>query len=143
MGRTSKRSPERREAILNALRAGNTRRAAAAFAEVDQNTFYRWLDDDGTFRDDVVKAEGDAEVRFLTQVAKAATNGTWTAAAWWLERRHPEDYALRQRIDSRMELTGRDGGPVEIIEGGWSDHERMALKAAITRELAAREETPA
>ena len=34
---------------------------------------------------------------------------TWTAAAWILERRQPERWARRER----MELTGAGGGPVE------------------------------
>ena len=104
MGRTSKRSPEREQAILNALRLGNTRRNAAAYAEIDQNTFYRWLDEVGTFRDAVVKAEADAEARFLGQIAKAAADGTWTAAAWWLERRRHEDFRKREQLEVTFDL---------------------------------------
>jgi transposase len=33
----------------------------------------------------------------------------WQAAAWILERRHPDRWGRRERV----ELTGRDGGPVE------------------------------
>jgi hypothetical protein len=31
-------------------------------------------------------------VRFVAQIARAAQDGTWQAAAWWLERRRPLDY---------------------------------------------------
>lgn len=103
MGRTSKRSPERELAIVNALRLGNTRRASAAYAEVDHATFYRWLED-ATFRDAVEKAEADAETRFLAQVAKAAADGTWQAAAWWLERRRHEEYARREKVEMTVDL---------------------------------------
>lgn len=84
--------------VLEALRAGNTRRAAAAYAKIDQNTFYRWLDK-GTFRDDVEKAEADAEVRALAIIIRAAQGGTWQAAAWWAERRRPDDYGRRDKLD--------------------------------------------
>jgi len=136
MGRRTKATDGRVEGILNALRAGSTRRAAAAFGEIDRATFYRWLDSDASFRDSVEKAEGAAEFRFTAQVAKAATTGTWQAAAWWLERRHPEDYALKQR----MEMTGKDGGPMEHkdVTDGLSDHEKQALSRAIRDELARR-----
>lgn len=129
MGRTSKRTPQREQAILNALRLGNTRRNAAAYAEVDHATFYRWLASDATFRDAVEKAEADAEARFLGQIAKAAADGTWTAAAWWLERRRHEDYRKRDGV----EITGRDGGPIESrdVTGTLSDADlRAALREA-------------
>lgn len=87
----SKKSPERLAAILNALRAGNTRRASAHFAEIHADTFYAWMDEDPAFSDEVLKAEADAEVRFLTKVTNAADT-TWQAAAWWLERRRADDF---------------------------------------------------
>jgi hypothetical protein len=59
---------------------------------------------DRTFSDAVEKAEGEAESRFLTQVARAATTGTWQAAAWWLERRHPDEYGRRERMDIRFDV---------------------------------------
>jgi hypothetical protein len=103
MARRRKRSPEREAAVLNALRLGNTRRAAAAYAEVSPDTFYVWLADP-TFRDAVEKAEADAETRFLGQVARAAADGTWTAAAWWLERRKYQDYARRDKVEMTIDV---------------------------------------
>ena len=136
-GRRSKATEPRVEAVLNALRAGNTRNAAAAYAEIGRTTFYRWLEDDGTFRDAVEKAEADAEVRFASQVAKAATNGTWQAAAWWLERRRPQSFALQ----SKVEMSGPDGGPIQTRElaAGFSDHEKTALAHVLREAIAAAE----
>jgi hypothetical protein len=100
----NKRTPERQLAIVNALTAGNTRRAAAAFAEIDQNTFYRWLDDDAEFKAAVENAEAKAEVRFVTRVAQAVAEGDWHAAAWWLERRRPTDYGRRDRVEMTVDI---------------------------------------
>ncbi len=126
-GRPTKRSPEREQAILNALRIGNTRRAAAAAAEISEDTFARWLDD-AVFSGAVAKAEADAELRFLGQVAKHAATSP-QAAQWWLERRRPADY--RQRTG--VELTGADGGPIETIDvtAGLNDHEKALLRSVI------------
>jgi hypothetical protein len=104
MARPSKMTDARVEALLGALRVGNTRRAACAHAGLSPDTFYRWLSADRTFSDAVKRAEGEAEARFLTQIAKAATNGTWQAAAWWLERRLPAEYGQRARLDVHVEL---------------------------------------
>lgn len=47
-------------------------------------------------------------------------------------------YAIGKPPD-KLELTGSDGGPIEIFEG-FNDHERKALREAIDAEIAAREE---
>lgn len=103
-GRRTKATDARIGAVLQALKTGNTRGAAAAYAEVDRSTFYRWMETNPSFRDSVEKAEADAEVRFTAQVAKAATDGTWQAAAWWLERRRHEDFARRDKVDMTVDL---------------------------------------
>ena len=126
----SKKTDARMEVLLGALRAGNTRRAAAAYAEVSHQTFYNWLQD-LTFVDAVEKAEADAEARAVAIVIRAAQGGTWQAAAWWLERRRQDMYALRAKV----EVSGPDGGPIQTQET-LDDHERIALRKAIDAELA-------
>lgn len=138
-GRRTKATDARVGALLNALRAGNTRQASAAYAEINRATFYRWMDADASLRDSIEKAEAEAEVRFAAQVARAATNGTWQAAAWWLERRRPSDFALR----SRVEMTGKDGGPIESVSitDDLSPDVKRRLRDRLSR--AAREESEA
>jgi hypothetical protein len=101
--RQNKLTPDIREAVVTVLRAGNTRKAAAAYAGVDETTFYRWVDRDATFASAVRKAEADAQVRNVALIQRAAES-TWQAAAWWLERRFPEDFALRHTIDANVTL---------------------------------------
>jgi len=119
MARPSKRKDAGKEAIVAALLAGNTRTAAASVAGITRQTFYRWLDEDATFSDNVEKAEGSAESRMVRVVQDAAFSGTWQAAAWWLERRRRDEYALKQvnQIEGNPELpltvviTERPDGP--------------------------------
>jgi hypothetical protein len=92
MARRSKATEARIEALLAALRAGNTREASAGHAGIDRTTLYRWVERDPGLRARVEKAEADAEVRFEAQVARAAADDDWRAAAWWLERRRPKSY---------------------------------------------------
>jgi hypothetical protein len=91
VGRPTKRTPHLEAALLQALRAGNTREAACHYAGIDLHTLSRWMRF-ATFATAIEKAETDAEVRFVAQIAKAAQDGTWQAAVWWLERRRPLDY---------------------------------------------------
>lgn len=99
MARPSKFTEACREAILTALRAGNTRTAAAAYARIDRSTFKLWLQRYPTFLADVEKAEADAEVAMVANIRKAVNDGTWTAAAWWLERRRHEDWGRKDRLE--------------------------------------------
>ena len=107
MARHSKLVGDRMESFLQGLRLGMTRRAASGAVGISRTTFYRMLEDDpdGSFRDAVEKAEAEAEARYSALVARAAEDPkTWTAAAWWLERRRHEDYALRQKVDMTVDL---------------------------------------
>src|SRR5574343_391662 len=108
MGRPTKRSPERELTILNALRIGNTRTAAAALADISYETMRQWAEGDLEFRAALERAESEAESRFLGNVAKAAADGTWQAAAWWLERRRWQDYRRREGIEVSDARKGAD-----------------------------------
>jgi hypothetical protein len=107
LGRPSKRTPEREARLLEALRAGNTRNAACHYAGITRETLGEWIARFSDFSDGVQKAEADAEVRMVAQIARAANEGTWQAAAWWLERRRPDDYARRDKLDLEVYLRQR------------------------------------
>lgn len=98
-----KLSEPRVEAILKALEYGATRTAAAGAGGVTRMTLYRWIEADVTLRDEVEKAEARAEYAFTRAVADAVPKN-WQAAAWWLERRHYQDYARRDSIDVRIDI---------------------------------------
>ena len=91
--------------ITEALQGGNTRRTAAAYAGISPRTLQRWLkrgreEDEGEYVDllrHVEMAEADATVCMVAAVMKAAQSGEWRAAAWWLERRYPDDWGRRPR----------------------------------------------
>jgi len=93
------RRGEEKERVLTALRAGNTRTASAAYAGIHKDTFYAWMQADSVFSDAVSKAEADAEVRHVANIAKAAGEGSWQASAWWLERRRYEEWKRRDGIE--------------------------------------------
>lgn len=101
--RNSQVTDVRVAAILDALRFGCTRRAASGAAGISHATFYRMLDEDATLRDEVEKAEAEAE-RTYTSVVAQASGASWQAAAWWLERRKHEDYARREKVDMTVDL---------------------------------------
>ena len=127
------------ERLLAGLRNGLTRRAASGAAGFSKTTLYRMIEhDDGTLVPAIEKAEAEAEATYTALVATAALNPkNWTAAAWWLERRRPDEFGRRERV----EMTGKDGGPIDHRSiSSLSDHERQALAEAIRSHLRGEEE---
>ena len=65
-------------------------------------TCYRWMDD-VAFRNEVEKAEAQAEAAYTSLVQTAALT-SWQAAAWWLERRKYMDFGRRDRVEVKIDL---------------------------------------
>lgn len=146
-GRPTKFTPETRERIITALRAGNYRETACQYAGIGYSTLRTWMiraeDPDAPpeyqeFLEAVERAEAEAEVMDIALIRQAAQGGTWQAAAWIRERKNPERWGRRER--QQVELTGADGGPVQVgmahgfdvasIEGLAAALERRALEAS-------------
>lgn len=98
MARPTKRTPAVEAAILAGLRAGLTRTAAAESNGVERTQLYRWMARFATFRNAVMQAEAQAEVR-ATVTLRQAGEGDWHAALAWLERRRPDDWGRRDRVE--------------------------------------------
>lgn len=120
-GRKSKLDDSRREKLLKAIRVGNDKKVACALAGISETTLYRWLElaqkknaraELREFRELLERAEAEAEVLKVSRIAQAADNGRWQAAAWWLERKHPERWGQQTKI--KAEVSGPNGEPIAI-----------------------------
>ena len=119
MGAKTKLTPEVQKTITDAIQLGSTYVLAAQAGGIDYSTLAIWMRkgerDPGeyrTFFEAVKKAEGQRASRWLAVIEKAASEGEWQAAAWKLERLHPETYGRK-----RLEMTGANGGPVVVVWG--------------------------
>jgi transposase len=126
----TKLNPERQARIVEALNNGNYIETAARYAAITPQAMYKWLNRGNAerqrilegedplpeeqiyvdFVEAVEKARSQAEMRNVGLIQKAAVDGTWQAAAWFLERSYPKRWG---RSD-RLEHTGADGGPMEV-----------------------------
>lgn len=122
MGRPSKLTPQIQERIVLAVRAGNYASVAARSAGIGESTFYRWMengakDDAPTelreFREAIKKAEADAEVSAALLIRQAAQNGTWQAAAWYLERKYADRWGRNDKIRQEIEVTTNDPSSID------------------------------
>ena len=106
MARPTKLTPEARQRIVAAIRAGNYAEPAARSAGISAATYYRWLkrgerEPRGTYHDfceEVRRAESDAEVHAVAVIRKAMP-GDWRAAAHYLERRYPDRWRRRDSLE--------------------------------------------
>ena len=123
-GRPSVSTKERADRLLQAVRGGNYLETAARYAGISYATLRRWIlkaDDPSApeeyreFKEALEKARADAEVAALAKIQKAASDGAWPAAAWYLERSWPDRWGKRET--NRIELVGEGGGPVQIVAG--------------------------
>lgn len=92
MARRTKYTPETVKKITDAIKIGATYSLAAGYAGIAESTLYDWLAKRPEFSEAVKAAEGMGAVGWLAKIEKAASDGTWQAAAWKLERRYPQDY---------------------------------------------------
>jgi transposase len=98
-GRKSKYTPDRIDKITKAIGVGATYTHACNYAGIDLDTFARWRKKYADFAEAIKEAEGKAVIGWLAKIEKAASDGNWTAAAWKLERRYPEDYGRKEKLE--------------------------------------------
>lgn len=128
MARPSKINPKIQAKICDAIRAGNYIETAAAHAGINKSTLYEWMKRGAREKDRVERAGGrakvkkseaefvefsnavekalaDAEVRDVMIVANAATTD-WRAAAWRLERKFPDKWGRKDKVQAEVEHSG-------------------------------------
>lgn len=107
----TKYTPERHVAIINAIEQGVPYRHAAAIAGISEDTMQRWRERFAAFAEAIKAAEGRAVAGRLARIRQAEPDH-WQAAAWWLERKYPQEFG---KTVQENQITGKDGGAVEII----------------------------
>jgi hypothetical protein len=105
--RQSKLTPRTAKRIVESIREGNYIGASCGTAGIDISTYYKCVasskSDDAPrgfvqFSEEVAIARTEAENRMVECIRTPADNGSWQAAAWWLERSQPSRWGRQQRI---------------------------------------------
>jgi len=101
-----KYSKEKTKEICKYLEQGLNRTDVVILADICYDTFLEWMKKP-EFSEAIKKAEVKCK-KFHIDIIKKAAEKTWTAAAWWLERKYKDEFALRH------EIGGVENKPLEI-----------------------------
>lgn len=93
-----------------------------SYLGISEKTYYEWLKQGkidteknkesifSKFFQSIKEGESKAEIRHLQTIARAASEGTWQASAWFLERKHKDRWSTKQEI----QLQGDDEKPLKV-----------------------------
>ena len=85
--------------MCEALRKNKGRVSACKEAGIEYTSFLRWMDRYAKFANAIKKAELEAldnGKEYAIAAIFRAMGQNWTAAAWWLERKFPDEFAKRE-----------------------------------------------
>lgn len=83
--------------ICAELEMGINRTDTCDIVGISYETFTQWMKKP-EFSEAIKKAEGKCKARNIKLIQKAAIT-TWQAAAWWLERKHQDEFSLKQKVE--------------------------------------------
>ncbi len=112
--------------FLQAIGLGATIQMAAAYAGSNDRTFRltRSRAEGGDkacaeFIEECERAQAQRSVQALATILKAAKDGEWTAAAWYLERSDPDNWGRRERRDvtlsGSIDVAGAEQRLAELV----------------------------
>lgn len=103
MARPTKYSETVVQQLEHAISLGASFKLAAQSAGITEETLIQWRKRKIGLSERLLRAEGEALVKWLAKIEQAA-NDDWRAAAWKAERRYPQDYGR-----TIQEHQGKDG----------------------------------
>ncbi len=125
MARRAKLTKELIEEAYKLVSEGNYDKDVYPILGVSKAAWYRWLQEGEVaksglkrdFVDAIKKAEKEAIIKNVAVIQKAAEEGNWQAAAWWLERKYFQDWGRKEKVDLAAD---KDGFKlvIEYVEAG-------------------------
>jgi len=126
-GRPTKLTPELQKELCKLISLGNYIETAAAFCGINKTTVYDWMKRGARakekiekgqevpeselpfidFSNAIQKALATSEIRDVQIISKAAQTN-WQAAAWRLERKFPDRWGRRDRVETEHKITIED-----------------------------------
>ncbi len=98
----TKATPKTIEIILDSIRRGLTQRDASALAGISEDTLSLWKRQDSDFSEQMRQKEIEFKMENIQTIVEASKK-TWVASAWLLERKYPNEFTNRVRVEKTEE----------------------------------------
>lgn len=118
-----KYNPENCEEFFKRIRLGLSMTDACAIVGISDETYYAWCKNHLEFLEGVKKARAECKQMCIATIQKASIK-SWQAAAWLLERKHPEEFGMR----THQQISG-------YIERGEDEADKKHRKERVTKRL--------
>lgn len=93
-----KATPTTIKIILDAIADGLTQRDASTLAGISEDTLCLWKRDNSDFSEQIRQKEIECKRKHIKNIERASEK-SWQASAWWLERKYKAEFS--QRIESQ------------------------------------------
>lgn len=100
-GRPTKLTKNLHEEIVSYIEQGLTYKDVCFAVGIAESTFYDWKIEFAEFSEAIKKAEMKCKAERIATIFKASEK-SWQAAAWWLERRYPKEYGKQMESEKEM-----------------------------------------
>ncbi len=88
--------------LRNKILRGLTEEQACEMVGVAYPTYTKWLTRYPLFKEFIRRVKAQVEHDALAYIQEAMTGGTWSAAAWFLERKFPQRYGKRDVLKQQI-----------------------------------------
>lgn len=133
----AKLTPELIQSMAAAISEGNYVETVIRAHGIGRSSYYEWRRRGATATSGLHRqlyeateaAQAKAEQHYVGVIKDAANSGTWTAAAWYLERRYPDRWGRRDRMD--VTSGGQSIAPLNLRD--LSDEELATIEKIVGR----------
>lgn len=127
---------EQWDLFLENLKVGMSIAQSAVLVGMSREAHYKRALTDKAWGETVDKAQMECIKRNVVRIQNASKK-SWTAAAWWLERKFPEEFGAK----SQVAVTGPKGRPLAVKTTTEVDWSKVAPE--IVKEIALKHFKPA
>ena len=99
-------SDQQLQILFEALEYGLTISDSCTLANISRQTYYRHFNEDEEFQNRIAKAELKLKQDCLKYIKDKAPKN-WFASAWLLERKFPEEFALKTKMEHSGEINAK------------------------------------